>query len=129
MEELKTMEQTSRYVELSDIEYTDINWEIVSDYLENTTLDFRQEKEILELIDYEVTFEDVRDYLTYETLSSFERNQILSRINYDCDESKKTDYSLRVETLQDIQKFEIIEHLFYNYSLDELIKMDRKDTL
>jgi hypothetical protein len=109
-----------------------IEWEDVIDYLRVETINSSKVEEIYQILNYEPDWDEVKEYLRNESLTSHEQNEILSLINHDCgcncdDEVDSDDErGLKVKTLQDQYKFDIIENLYNNCSLEQLQKIEKK---
>jgi outer membrane phospholipase A len=108
-----------------------IEWSDIIEYFDKNSISKYEKEELTELLDINNTpdWSDVKQYLSHESLSTYEQNEILSIIDHYCENDEDTDESgksLSVKTLLDRQKFEIIENLYNNYTLDDLQGFEKK---
>jgi hypothetical protein len=106
----------------------DIEWSDIIEYFESHLIGDTEKERIIELLDFEPTWDEVTDYLRSESLTLSEQDDILSLIHHQCEDgsidlSEDDDCDTRclpVQTLLDIEKFEIVRNLYNNCTLDEL---------
>ena len=106
-----------------------IDWNDIIDYFESNSIGEPEKEKLIELLDFEPNWKEVKNYLKDENLSTSEQDEILSLIHHQCEDGVVTEYvietdknsmCLPVETLLDVQKFEIVRNLYNNCTLDEL---------